>query len=146
MLNLDGFFFHFPASLSTYLLVMLTSIAIPAVIMMEVFFGIFSLIVPIMGRSGTELPPDLAIAVISCLFVCLYSQYLVSLIDAINHLLFAMTFIMWLAMSWYIMTNFGDQAYMYVDNLEQIIFFLKTNIDTVNTNLTNFYHFLFKHK
>lgn len=94
MLNLDGFFSHFPASLSTYLLVMLTSIAIPAVIMMEVFFGIFSLIVPIMGRSGTELPPDLAIAVISCLFVCLYSQYLVSLIDAINHLLFAMTFIM----------------------------------------------------
>jgi hypothetical protein len=30
-----------------------------------------------MGRSGTELPPDVAIAVITSLFVCLYSQYLV---------------------------------------------------------------------
>lgn len=42
------------------------------------------------------------------------------------------------------MTNFGDQAY--VDNLEQIILKKITNIDTVNTNLTNFYHLLFKHK
>ena len=32
-----------------------------------------------MGRSGTELSPDVAIAVITSLFVCLYSQYLVSL-------------------------------------------------------------------
>lgn len=49
-----------------------------------------------------------------------------------------------LTVSWYIMTNVQDQAY--VDNLEQIIFKKITNIDTVDTvdtNLTNFYHFLF---
>ncbi|XP_061182088.1 endoplasmic reticulum metallopeptidase 1-like [Saccostrea echinata] len=61
----------------SYLLVTLSSIAIPTLIMMEIFFGMFSLLVPIMGRSGTSLPPDVAIAVITSLFVCLYSQYLV---------------------------------------------------------------------
>lgn len=57
------------------------------------------------------------------LSVRLFVQSVFGKLDATNQLLFAMTFIMWLAMSWYIMTNFGDQAYMYVDNLEQIIFF-----------------------
>lgn len=72
-------FFSPSASLHSYLVVSLASSAIPAVVTMEVFFGMFSLIIPIMGRSGTELSPDVAIAVITSLFVCLYSQYLVSL-------------------------------------------------------------------
>nr|XP_022315970.1 endoplasmic reticulum metallopeptidase 1-like [Crassostrea virginica] len=68
---------NWKSSLHSYLVVSLASSAIPAVVTMEVFFGMFSLIIPIMGRSGTELSPDVAIAVITSLFVCLYSQYLV---------------------------------------------------------------------
>lgn len=73
MLNFDGFFFYFLVSLFIYLLVMFISIVIFVVIMMEVFFGIFFLIVSIMGRLGIELFSDLVIVAIFCLFVCLYS-------------------------------------------------------------------------
>ena len=56
------------------------AVAVPVVVVIYHLFSIFDVFVPIMGRQGSEIPPDVVLAVISSFCIIMVTLYLVSLI------------------------------------------------------------------
>ena len=64
---------------SKLILVHLLSISFPIVLAAYHIFSLFDVFVPIMGRQGTEIPPDVVFAIISSLSIIIITLYLTSL-------------------------------------------------------------------
>lgn len=60
-----------------YIMSMAFSIGIPMTLGIQLVAGLFEMFVPLMGRSGSVLPPDLAIAVITAFMVWYNVHYMV---------------------------------------------------------------------
>ncbi|KAI4880633.1 hypothetical protein NFI96_002870 [Prochilodus magdalenae] len=78
-LLLSGHFRHRGASLS-YALLYLLGLALPYAHLMFLIWVVFEIFTPIMGRSGTEIPPDVVLASLVTLATILLSTFLMHLI------------------------------------------------------------------
>eukprot|EP00794_Sanderia_malayensis_P013703 gene13703-15130_t len=58
----------------------IAAIAVPTILLIYHLFALFDVFVPIMGRQGSEIPPDLVFAVISALCVIIVTFYIISLV------------------------------------------------------------------
>ena len=56
----------------------LLAILIPVQFCTYITIGVFDIFVPIMGRAGTETPPDVFIAVLCSFAVVMFTSYVVS--------------------------------------------------------------------
>ncbi len=64
------------------------SIAFPTILSTYHLFALFDVFVPIMGRQGSEIPPDLVFAVVSSLCIIIVSLYTISLVHLVENRLF----------------------------------------------------------
>lgn len=65
-------------------LVHVSAVAFPVILMSYHLHTIFDVFIPIMGRQGTEIPPDVVFAVISTFYIIMASLYVVSIIHAVK--------------------------------------------------------------
>jgi hypothetical protein len=62
-----------------YVVSMAASVGIPLMLLIQLDIGMFQMFVPLMGRSGSDIPPDLAIGVLTCISVSSATPHVVSL-------------------------------------------------------------------
>jgi hypothetical protein len=62
-----------------YVVSMAASVGIPLMLLIQLDIGMFQMFVPLMGRSGSDIPPDLAIGVLTCISVSSATAHVVSL-------------------------------------------------------------------
>ena len=62
----------------TYVFLSALGIGLPFMLCVQMVDGIFAMFVPLTGRSGSSLPPDLAIGRLAAALVCLICPYMVS--------------------------------------------------------------------
>ena len=72
---------------SRLVLVHVSAVAFPIVLVSYHLHSIFDVFIPIMGRQGTEIPPDVVFAVISTFCIIMASLYVVSIIHAVKEAL-----------------------------------------------------------
>ena len=71
--------------LSTYLVSI--NLVIPHQLTIYILYNVFILFVPIMGRTGTEINPDIVVGALNGVSIIMLSTYLVSINLVIPHLL-----------------------------------------------------------
>ena len=64
----------------THVLLSVLGIGLPFMLCVQLVDGIFAMFVPLTGRSGSSLPPDLAIGGLAAALVCLICPYMVSIV------------------------------------------------------------------
>lgn len=62
-----------------YVVSMATSVGLPLMLLIQFHVGMFQMFVPLMGRSGSGIPPDIAIGVLTCISVTSATPHVVSL-------------------------------------------------------------------
>ena len=60
-----------------YVVSMATCVGLPLMLYIQFHIGIFQMFVPLMGRSGSQLPPDIAIGVLASVCVCTATPHMV---------------------------------------------------------------------
>ena len=61
-----------------FVLLHLTSLVIPHLLTIYILYNVFILFVPIMGRTGTEINPDIVLGALNGVSIIMLSTYLVS--------------------------------------------------------------------
>ena len=61
-----------------YVISMATSVGLPLMLTNQLNIGLFQMFVPLMGRSGAILPPDIAIGIMASFCVCTATPHMVS--------------------------------------------------------------------
>lgn len=61
-----------------YVVSMAASVGIPLMLLIQFHVGMFQMFVPLMGRSGSALPPDVAIGLLTCFVVSSATPHMVS--------------------------------------------------------------------
>ena len=61
-----------------YVISMATSVGLPLMLTNQLNIGMFQMFVPLMGRSGVFLPPDVAIGILASFSVCTATPHIVS--------------------------------------------------------------------
>ena len=61
-----------------YVVSMVTGVGLPLMLTTQLNVGLFQMFVPLMGRSGATLPPDIAIGLMTSFCVCTATPHMVS--------------------------------------------------------------------
>ena len=62
-----------------YVISMAASVGIPLMLTVQFHVGMFQMFIPLMGRSGSSIPPDIAIGLLTCFCVSSATPHMVSL-------------------------------------------------------------------
>lgn len=60
-----------------YVVSMATCVGLPLMLYLQLDVGLFQMFIPLMGRSGSYLPPDVAIGLLTCFSICTATPHMV---------------------------------------------------------------------